>query len=49
MIEQKLHFTLSLLLGRRGVGEILITSKSRGHDFSTHKSDFLYFYGFTES
>ena len=31
------------------VGGVLITFKSRGHDFPTHKSGFLYFYGFIES
>ena len=46
MIEQKLRFTLSLLCV---CGGVLIIFKSRGHDFPTHKSGFLYFYGFIES
>lgn len=39
MIEQKLYFTVSLLCV--GGGAVLITSKSKGHDFPTHKNDFF--------
>ena len=41
MIEQKLHFTLSLLCVCVVGGGVLITSKSSGHDFPTHKKDFF--------
>ena len=49
MIEQKLHFTLSLLCVCVGGGGFLLLLKAEVMIFQLIKMIFLYFYGFIES